>query len=83
MYRMLTPLPNLREHEKAGVFPRKKVRIGNRSMEAQLNMAEIEIAILECNALSDEVALHAPACWPWKPNATHTGAVLGFQFTRA
>ncbi|HEX9135109.1 MAG TPA: transposase [Ktedonobacteraceae bacterium] len=45
-----------------------------------LNMAEIEIAILERNALSrrleDEEALRAPACWPWKPSATRNGEAL-------
>jgi hypothetical protein len=50
-----------------------------------LNMAEIEIAILERNALSrrleDEAALRAPACWRWKPSVTSSGAVFGFQFT--
>lgn len=43
-------------------------------------MDEIEIAILERNALSrrlqDEAALRAPASWQWKPNATHSGVAL-------
>jgi hypothetical protein len=42
-----------------------------------LNMAEIEIAILERNALSrrlpDEAALRAPACRQWKPSGTRGG----------
>jgi hypothetical protein len=52
-----------------------------------LNMAEIEIAILERNALSrrlaDEATLRAPACWPWKPSATRTGAALPGSSLRA
>jgi hypothetical protein len=43
-------------------------------------MAEIEIAILERNALSrrleDEAALRAPAWWRWKPSATNNGEAL-------
>ena len=44
-----------------------------------LNMAEIEIAILERNALSrrleDEAALRRQV-WPWKPNATSSDAAF-------
>ena len=43
-------------------------------------MAEIEIAILERNALSrrleDEAALRAPAWWRWKLSATNSGEAL-------
>jgi hypothetical protein len=43
-------------------------------------VAGIEITMLERNALSrrleDEAALRAPACWPWKPNATRNGEAL-------
>jgi hypothetical protein len=50
-----------------------------------LNMAEIEIAILERNALSrrlpDEAALRAPACWQWKPNANWHQRGIAWQFT--
>jgi len=52
-----------------------------------LNMAEIEIAILERNALSrrlpDEAALRAPACWQWKRNAMRTSAALPGSSRRA
>ena len=52
-----------------------------------LNMAEIEIAILERNALSrrleDEAALRAPACWRWKRNATRTSVALPGSSPRA
>ena len=50
------------------------------SMAGGANMAEIEIAILERNALSrrlpDEAALRAPACRRWKPSATSSVVVL-------